>query len=133
MHNWASAKNKEDRFEGFDDGYRKGELNRCCGKKKTSRESYFAAESVMHRGQISAVIAILLVIQGMLGQDHVSGTACKRKKYFKGYSESKAKLCSRPRIWITWEKLSDKTSHQDGKCCIQIDWIIKPLLFYRSY
>lgn len=64
-------------------------MNRCCGKKKTSRESYFAVESVMHRGQISAVIAILLAIQWMLGQDHVSGTAYKRKNISKATQKAK--------------------------------------------
>ena len=37
----------------------------------------------MQRGQISALTAILLAKQGILGNDHVSRTARKRKRFQK--------------------------------------------------
>lgn len=51
--------------------------------KETSRESYFLAEPAVHRGQTLALTAILLANQAILGNGHVSGTACERKRFQK--------------------------------------------------
>lgn len=51
--------------------------------KETSRESYFLAEPAVHRGQTLTLTAILLANQAILGNSHVSGTACERKRFQK--------------------------------------------------
>lgn len=53
------------------------------GWEETSRESYFLAEPAVHRGQTSALTAILLANQGIRGNGNVSGTASKRKRFQK--------------------------------------------------